>query len=590
MNPTLLPLALAICTGFVAWATGGESSSQHEGQTLAYHVDATRGDDAYDGLTPETAWQSLGKVSGEVWRGQLVPQNGSADGPITYGAFGEGGKPLLLGSAALNRAEDWQPAGEGIWATAPIRYEPQEVHADLAAGWSLHREGGAECSLTPLPAEGGPENGAGYRLQCRSPGTRSNHLQLSVTGFTVREGEYYLFTYRARCSEPFTPASMVVMKSGSPWTRYASPAADLLEIGPQWAEHAVCFPAEQTAEDARLTLFLGGALPAGATLDWQPGKLERVVCNQAIPLSVDVGNIIFDGGPTVGVKKWRDEDLQQEGDYYYDARLWQVRLRSAANPATRYRSIELALRRHVINQGGRSYVTYKNLDLRYGAAHGIGGGGTRQIIVRDCPLILPDQGKAPAGRLWEIYDAALTNQGDGENIQENITYRRNVIWNCEYSFEYWNRTEASLTRNIRFEYNTCVDAGYGWGHGQRPDRNGRHVMFYNNSAATEQFLVVHNIFCNATDSCLRLHGRDWTDALTMDHNIWYQPQGPILLWQDQQVGPNELAAFQQTRGFDAHSLLADPQFVDPARRDYRLAPASPVRALQSPGRPAGALP
>ena len=46
-------------------------------------------------------------------------------------------------------------------------------------------------------------------------------------------------------------------------------------------------------------------------------------------------------------------------------------------------------------------------------------------------------------RLWEIYDAALTNQGSGTNVQENITYRRNVIWNSEYSFEYWNRDQAS---------------------------------------------------------------------------------------------------------------------------------------------------
>ena len=30
---------------------------------------------------------------------------------------------------------------------------------------------------------------------------------------------------------------------------------------------------------------------------------------------------------------------------------------------------ELALRRHIIDQSGRGYVTYENLDLRYGAAH-----------------------------------------------------------------------------------------------------------------------------------------------------------------------------------------------------------------------------
>jgi hypothetical protein len=193
-------------------------------------------------------------------------------------------------------------------------------------------------------------------------------------------------------------------------------------------------------------------------------------------------------------------------------------------------------------------------------------------------------------RLWEISDAALTNQGSGTNVQENITYRRNVIWNSEYSFEFWNRMEASRTRYICFEHNTCVDAGGGWGHGQRPDPNGRHLMFYDNSAITEGVSVRYNIFCNSTDSCLRLHGRDWTTALTMDHNCWFQTRGPIVPRLDQKVGQDQFGAFQRRRGFDTHSVVADPKFVDSARHDYRLAPDSPARTIQDQGLPVGALP
>jgi hypothetical protein len=50
------------------------------------------------------------------------------------------------------------------------------------------------------------------------------------------------------------------------------------------------------------------------------------------------------------------------------------------------------------------------------------------------------------------------------------------------------------------------------------------------------------------------------------------------------------AAFMHPRGLDLHSVLADPKFMDAARRDYRLAPDSPVRALAGPGKPTGALP
>ncbi len=98
-----------------------------------------------------------------------------------------------------------------------------------------------------------------------------------------------------------------------------------------------------------------------------------------------------------------------------------------------------------------------------------------------------------------------------------------MIWTSEYSFKYWNRGRGSVTRNIVFEHTTCVDAGCGWGHEQRPDPNGRHLMFYDNSAATTNFVIAGNIFFNATDSLLRLHGRDWTRALVMDRNCWHPP-------------------------------------------------------------------
>jgi len=84
------------------------------------------------------------------------------------------------------------------------------------------------------------------------------------------------------------------------------------------------------------------------------------------------------------VKKWSVAELREEGDYFYDPRAWQVTLRSHANPAALYRNIELALRRHIIDEGGRGYVTYEDLALSCGAAHGIGGGGTHHITVRNC--------------------------------------------------------------------------------------------------------------------------------------------------------------------------------------------------------------
>jgi hypothetical protein len=270
------------------------------GAAQTYYVDAVAGSDAADGATPGTAWQSLEKVNtaklgpgdsvlfrcGQIWRGSLKPQSGAAGTPVTYGGYGEGAKPALLGSVAANSPADWTCVGDDIWATAG-----------------------------------------------------------------------------------------------------------------------------------------GGAL------------------------SVDVGNIIFDEGADTGVKKWSPADLKQAGDYFYDAQARKVTLRSEGNPAEGHRSIELALKRHIIDQSNRSYVTYEGLALRYGAAHGVGGSSVRGIVVRDCDLSFIGGGHqmtrsdgAPVRygngvEFWggagvrrrglpavEIYDAARPTTGDGTNGRSTIVY------------------------------------------------------------------------------------------------------------------------------------------------------------------------
>jgi hypothetical protein len=115
-------------------------------------------------------------------------------------------------------------------------------------------------------------------------------------------------------------------------------------------------------------------------------------------------------------------------------------------------------------------------------------------------------------------------------------------------------------------------------------------MFYDNSAVTSDVIVRYNIFCNATDSCLRLHGRDWTSALMMDSNCWFQRSGPLLLWGRTAVGTDGFADHQRSREFSADALVGEPTFVNAAERDYRLTADSPARKLQDNGVPVGALP
>jgi hypothetical protein len=72
-----------------------------------YHVDGEQGDDAGDGLSPQSAWRTLDKVNATTfapgdaillksdcsWQGQLWPKgSGEESGPIMIDAYGEGEK------------------------------------------------------------------------------------------------------------------------------------------------------------------------------------------------------------------------------------------------------------------------------------------------------------------------------------------------------------------------------------------------------------------------------------------------------------------------------------------------------------------
>ena len=72
-------------------------------------------------------------------------------------------------------------------------------------------------------------------------------------------------------------------------------------------------------------------------------------------------------------------------------------------------------------------------------------------------------------------------------------------------------------------------------------------------------------------------------ALTIDHNLyWPASNKPVALygvpWRVRHQEFIHLADFTQMTGFDAHSRMAVPLFVNAAQGDYRVKPANPARA------------
>jgi hypothetical protein len=268
---------------------------------------------------------------------------------------------------------------------------------------------------------------------------------------------------------------------------------------------------------------------------------------------LDIGNIILDC-KKCGVKVWRQQELKKESQFYYNVKTFELFIYSQKNPAIIYSSIECAVNKYIIDQSFKSYVIYDGLSLKYGAAHGIGGVSTHNIVVRNCDIsyigggdIYKDERQVRYGNgiefwggasdnivekcnIWEVYDAGVTNQNSGQiRSQYNITYRNNKIWNCEYSFEYFNSPSESSTSNISFENNTCSNAGRGWGHIQRPDKAGRHISFYSNKASIKNVIIKNNTFKNA-EQCMVLVGPQFSGVnnLIFKNNKYYQKYNKLF--------------------------------------------------------------
>lgn len=235
----------------------------------------------------------------------------------------------------------------------PQEYRRGAQILDLRGGaWRYHQEAGAHIGLSHVED---PE-GTIVRIACESSGMSSNHVQLWGPELAVEQGDWLLLTFRARSSKAFRFPGVGALQGSCPWTRYARSGPTEGSVDAQWDTFEVAFQVAQSADSGRLHINLGGVLPAGALFEFQPQRLHTATPTIADPLSADMGNIIFDGGVVCGWKKWSVEDLTHPYDYYYDAATQRVFLYSEAAPTSRHPSLELALGRHVIHQGGHRQV------------------------------------------------------------------------------------------------------------------------------------------------------------------------------------------------------------------------------------------
>ncbi|MFZ6030393.1 MAG: choice-of-anchor Q domain-containing protein [Chloroflexota bacterium] len=159
-----------LLAAFIVWFTCITGAAATTGKTLAadrapaasvYYV-SNAGDDGRDGLTPETAWRTIEHVNeqdfqpgdsvlfrrGDTWRETLyVTSSGTPAAWLTFGAYGNGERPRILGSES---ARDWTPVTGNIWRSGtpldnPYQggYSYAEVFFEDTGGayhWGEHKD------------------------------------------------------------------------------------------------------------------------------------------------------------------------------------------------------------------------------------------------------------------------------------------------------------------------------------------------------------------------------------------------------------------------------------------------------------------
>lgn len=161
------------------------------------------------------------------------------------------------------------------------------------------------------------------------------------------------------------------------------------------------------------------------------------------------------------------------------------------------------------------------------------------------------QGDKPVFLSWGIY---LDSFAGGYTVTHNVCYRS---------------AHGGLMlqggKDNRVENNIFVDGRF-------------NQMHLSNFADNSTGLVLRrNIFSySAPDAVLISAGRLDEHVIQADHNLYFPTGGkePVV-----RGGGFASWADWQKRGFDTHSLVADPQFVDPAHDDFSLRPDSPAFRL-----------
>ena len=168
-----------------------------ENYTVTFYIDPQCGDDTADGRSPETPWKTWSRFTAEAIPGAalllkkgyqyplpLPIVGGTEAAPVSYGAYGEGALPVLVGDLRdVSREEDWVAVGDGVWRTRAEFVDAcnlifdDEVCGNMRYTVEELREDGEWCQV---------ERAGPVYLRCGiSPALRYRRMELVLFGHGV---------------------------------------------------------------------------------------------------------------------------------------------------------------------------------------------------------------------------------------------------------------------------------------------------------------------------------------------------------------------------------------------------------------------
>lgn len=401
--------------------------------------------------------------------------------------------------------------------------------------------------------------------------------------------------------ETYRPGDRVLFRAGSMWR-----VGNTLTIKGEGTETApIVFSRYGEGPRPELRASIDGTAPGF----WTASSNGLWTAN--VTGKTDVGNIVCVkrgdamGTKTAAWKRWSVAEIVDEGDYFHDLQAGVIYFKSDRNPSEVYSMMELCRRICIMSVARTQWVTVDSLALNYTGAHGIVGAPVQHLRVRGCEFgwiggsllgMWPDGrgGKRPVrygngiefwatghnldirlenNFFYEVYDTAMTNQGNQGGVLEDMVICSNRTVRCEQSYEIWFTSTNYLVKSIELFGNRFEDAGYGWSHAQRPDKNATHLLAYGFKPKVES-IYYHDNYLGRTKQCM-FWWFSWPTIqhVRLDHNTYVQPgvdaatvKG-LFKWNGEKKWfTPDFDAYRRLTGYDAHSRLLTPEEKDPEVR------------------------